>query len=267
VAPVDWEGMADASERFAALVSASEDDLPLDEAALLIAAHAYPELDIATELAVLDTLAQRCVAPTLDALLNHLFRREWFVGNRVDYADVRNSYLNEVLGRRLGIPITLSVLLMEVGKRLGLKIDGVGMPGHFLARCGDVWIDAFDAGRPLDRQACFELFLRVGGTPAAFDPAFLEPVGPRSILARMLANLRVSYAQRGDAAALEWVGRLRLAIPGVPLSDHAEHARLLVGLGRFGEAADAFEHIATLGDAADAAAYEAEANSLRARLN
>src|SRR3954471_4898516 len=258
--------MADVTERFAALVRGSEENLPLDEAALLIAAHAYPELDIASELAVLDALAQRCVAPTLDALLNHLFRREWFVGNRVDYADVRNSYLNDVLGRRLGIPISLSVLLMEVGRRLGLKIDGVGMPGHFLARCGDVWIDSFDAGRPMDRRACYELFLRVGGTAASFDPAFLEPVGPRAILARMLANLRVSYAQRGDAAALEWVGRLRLAIPGVPVGDHAEHARLLVGLGRFHEAAEAFERIAAMVDPTDAAPFEAEAHLLRARL-
>ena len=259
--------MADVTERFAALVGGPEDGLPLDEAALLIAAHAYPDLDIAAELALLDGLAQRCVAPTLDALLNHLFRREWFVGNRVDYGDVRNSYLNDVLGRRLGIPITLSLLLMEVGKRLGLKIEGVGMPGHFLARCGDVWIDAFDAGRPLDRQACYELFLRVGGTPASFDPAFLEPVGPRAILSRILNNLRVSYAQRGDAEALEWVGRLRLTIPGVPVTDHAEHARLLVGLGRFGEAADALERLAAVVDEDDAAPFEAEARSIRARLN
>jgi regulator of sirC expression with transglutaminase-like and TPR domain len=259
--------MADATERFAALVNGPEDDLALDEGALLIAAHAYPELDIGAELAVLDGLAHRCIAPTLDALLNHLFHREWFVGNRVDYSDVRNSYLNDVLGRRLGIPITLSVLLIEVGRRLGLKIEGVGMPGHFLARCGDVWIDAFDAGRPLDRDACYELFLRVGGTPASFDPAFLEPVGPRAILARMLANLRVSYAQRGDADALAWVGRLRLAIPGIPAADHAEHARLLVGLGRFTEAAEFFERIASMVDNGDAAPFEAEASALRARLN
>ena len=259
--------MRQASERFAALVNASEDDLPLDEAALLIAAHAYPDLDIAAELAVLDGLAQRCVAPTLDALRNHLFRREWFVGNRVDYADVRNSYLNDVLGRRLGIPISLSVLLIEVGRRLGLKIDGVGMPGHFLARCGDVWIDAFDAGRTMDREECYQLFLRMGGTPASFDPAYLEPVGPRAILARMLANLRVSHAQRGDADALEWIGRLRMAIPGVPLSDHAEHARLLVGLGRFSEAADALEQLAGSVDSDDATPLEAEARALRARLN
>src|SRR3954467_1316066 len=197
--------MDDVTERFAALVSGSEDDLRLDEAALLIAAHAYPDLDIAAELAVLDGLAQRCVAPTLDALRNHLFRREWFVGNRVDYADVRNSYLNDVLDRRLGIPITLSLLLIEVGRRLGLKLDGVGMPGHFLARCGDVWIDAFDAGRAMDRDGCYQLFLRMGGTPASFDPAFLEPVGARAILARMLANLRMSYAQLGDPEALAWV--------------------------------------------------------------
>jgi regulator of sirC expression with transglutaminase-like and TPR domain len=259
--------MADVTDRFAALVSGPEEAINLDEAALLIAAHAYPDLDIAAELAVLDGLAQRCVAPTLDALLHHLFRREWFVGNRVDYGDVRNSYLNDVLGRRLGIPITLSLLLMEVGRRLGLKIDGVGMPGHFLARCGDVWIDAFDAGRPMDRDAAYKLFLRVGGTPGSFDPAFLEPVGPRAILARMLANLRVSYAQRGDGAALEWVGRLRLAIPGIPPGEHAEHARLLVGLGRFTEAADALEELAGRLPDDEGMPFEVEARQVRARLN
>src|SRR3954471_11841917 len=259
--------MADVTERFAALVRGSEENLPLDEAALLIAAHAYPELDIASELAVLDALAQRCVAPTLDALLNHLFRREWFVGNRVDYADVRNSYLNDVLGRRLGIPITLSVVLMEVGRRLDLKIEGVGMPGHFLARCDDVWVDAFDAGRTLDREACFQLFLRMGGTPASFDPAFLEPVGTRAILARMLANLRVSYAQLGDPEALAWVGRLRTCIPGIPVTDNAEQAKLFVNMGRFAEAADALEQMASVLDGDDAERIEAEARLLRAKLN
>ena len=87
--------MTDFGERFAALVNAPEDDLHLDEGALLIAAHAYPDLDIAAALAVLDGLAQRCVAPTLDALRNHLFQREWFVGNRVDYADVRHVHTRQ----------------------------------------------------------------------------------------------------------------------------------------------------------------------------
>jgi regulator of sirC expression with transglutaminase-like and TPR domain len=257
----------DPSARFAELVRGPEASLALDEAALLIAAHAHPGLDVDAQRARLDALATACPASSLDAVLHHLFVVEGFAGNRREYGDVRNSFLDDVLDRRLGIPITLSVVLMEVGRRLGLPVEGVGLPGHFLARSGDVFIDAFDRGRLLDREACVALFQRIGGSAATFDDRLLQPVGPRAILARMLANLRAGYASSADGRAVAWVGRLRALLPGMAPGDQAEQARLLVNLGRFGEAADVLEQLAALADADQAERLELEAGLLRARLN
>jgi regulator of sirC expression with transglutaminase-like and TPR domain len=259
--------MPDPTDRFAELVARPGDEVPLDEAALLIAAHAYPGLDVAAELERIDRLAAGCAAPTLDAVVDHLFGAEGFGGNTDDYSDVRNSYLNDVLERRVGIPISLSVLVMEVGRRLGLGIQGVGMPAHFLVRHGDTFVDAFDGGRLLDARGCFRLFLQRGGSPTTFDPSFLDPVGPHAILLRMLTNLRALFAHQGDTDSLLWVGRLRAVIPGVPLSDQRDHARLLVNLGRFGEAAEVIEGLAAAVSDDDATRLEDEARQLRARLN
>ena len=119
---MDGVDAVDPTGGFAALVEGPESALPLDEAALLIADHAYPELDVAAQLARLDALALSCFAPTLDALVEHLFVDENFHGNADDYYDPRNSFLNDVLDRRVGIPITLSVLTMEVGRRIGVPV-------------------------------------------------------------------------------------------------------------------------------------------------
>ena len=134
-----------------------------------------------------------CPAATLDALVTHLFVELGFAGDQHDYYDPRNSYLDEVLTRRRGIPITLSVLAMTVGRRLGVELAGVGMPGHFLLRdeaAPDVFVDAYHGGATLDRAGCADLFHRVHGPGTTFHDAFLEPVGTLDIVARMLANLR-----------------------------------------------------------------------------
>jgi regulator of sirC expression with transglutaminase-like and TPR domain len=260
-------GMMDATERFALLAGGPEDDIALDEAALLIAAHAYPDLDVSAERRELDRLAATCWGDDLDSLIGFLFAHKGFRGNREHYADPRNSFLNQVLQRRLGIPITLALVLMEVGRRMGLEIHGVGMPFHFLARHGDSWIDPFDGGRLLDRNGCFNLYLANGGRPDAFHVSYLEPIGARAILIRMLTNLQQSYVRRGDGEGLAWVGRLRAMMPGVPLSDHTDQARLLVNLGRFSEAADVLEALAAVVTDDEAAKLESEAGLLRARLN
>src|ERR687885_2626468 len=158
----------DPTARFTELVQGPEDDLPLDEAALLIAAHAQPDLDVEVELAALDGLAAG-VDRTLDGWRRHLFVDLGFSGNVKRYYDPANSFLNEVVRRRRGLPITLSVLGMEVGRRLGLRLEGVGMPGHFLLRHGpDVYVDPFDGGRVLDRAGCVERFRAVNGRRAPF---------------------------------------------------------------------------------------------------
>jgi regulator of sirC expression with transglutaminase-like and TPR domain len=176
--------------------------------------------------------------------------------------------LNEVIRRRTGIPISLSVLGMEVGRRLGVELAGVGMPGHFLLRHrGEpgVFVDAFDGGRLLDESGCKELFgrLRPG---SAFLHSYLDPVGPRAIVARMLANLQAGYAARGDIDDLRWVFDLRLAIPGTPVSERRHLAHALASRGRFVEAAQELDRLAELVPD-EAQTLGAEAVALRARLN
>jgi regulator of sirC expression with transglutaminase-like and TPR domain len=249
--------------RFAELVQQDDETLPLDEAALLIAAHAYPSLDLASELERLDRLAAGCPGDELDVVLEYLFGECGFTGNRLEYYDPRNSFLNDVVERRLGIPITLAVVAMEVGRRVGLPLLGVGMPGHFLVRYGPVLVDPFTGGRRLTEDDCRAL---LGGAPV--DPTFLAPVGPRAIVARMLANLRQIYVQASDARSLEWVVSLRTAVPGTDPAELTTLARLRVNLGMFAEAADALDQLASVSQAGAATdRLRARARLLRARLN
>ena len=147
-----------------------------------------------------------------------LFVGEGFRGNESDYGDPRNSFLDDVLDRRLGIPISLSVVMLEVGRRAGLPMHGVGMPGHFLVMDGardNVWCDPFHGGAELDVEACRRLFARVHGNARGFSRALLAPTGPHLILARMLANLE-SGRLAGDPLALEWICGLHLRLPDLP---------------------------------------------------
>jgi regulator of sirC expression with transglutaminase-like and TPR domain len=256
--------------RFASVVDRPEQEVPLDEAALLIAAHAYPGLDVAQELGRLDRLADTCFAPTLDALVRHLFVDLGFVGNRQEYYDPRNSFLNDVVTRRRGIPISLSVLTLVVGRRLGVPLRGVSMPGHFLLRdvvSPDVFVDPYAGGRLLDRKGCMARFHDVQGADAEFDDSFLAPVGTHAILARMLANLRAIFLATSDRASLLWVLRLRSAIPTVPAEERGELASTLAAVGRFREAASELDVLAdTLGGDLGRQ-YRSSADRLRARLN
>ncbi len=169
--------------------------------------------------------------------------------------------------RRRGLPITLSVLGMEVGRRVGLRLEGVGLPGHFLLRHGpDAYVDPFDGGRELDRAGCLERFRAVNGPRAAFLPSYLDPVGPLAILARMLNNLKSVYAGRGDVTALSWVFDLRSALPQSSALERREWAQVLGLTGRFLEAAQLMEALA--GELPDhEESLVAEADAMRARLN
>ncbi|HET9441676.1 MAG TPA: transglutaminase-like domain-containing protein [Acidimicrobiales bacterium] len=262
------------TERFAELVNRPEDVLAksLDEAALLVAAHARPglELDVDAYLSRLDDLAAACAAPVLEELLTHLFLVEGFRGNTHEYYDPRNSYLDEVLDRRLGIPLTLGVVLIEVGRRLGIELAGVAMPRHFMVRLpGEpvVLIDPFDGGRIMTGADCEARFRATTGGDVPFDPAYLEPVGPVAILRRMLANLRQIHASRRDSLAVEWVLRLRSFLPGGTPEEESERAGVLVALARFDEAADVLEGMADEAPAPRAGQLAAQARRLRARLN
>jgi regulator of sirC expression with transglutaminase-like and TPR domain len=258
-----------ATDAFIALVQGPEQALNLDHAAFLLAAHASPGLDVSAQLDRLDDLAARCPEPTLDGLRSLLFEDLGLVGDTEDYSDPRNSFLDQVLDRRRGIPISLSVLMIEVGRRLGVPLEGVGMPGHFLVRHTApprLLVDPFHGGRTLDADECAALFTTLFGSSATLPASVLDGARPRAVLARMLANLKRSYLDRRDPASLLWVGRLRAAIPGVDPGEMAEVAQMLTNLGRYGEAADALEELASAAGPGGKGLW-AQARALRARLN
>ena len=259
----------EAEDRFVALMGGPEAGLPLDEAMFLIAQQADPTVDVECQLRTLDDLAAECPAPTLDALVRHLFVDLGFTGNRDDYYDPRNSYLDQVLERRVGIPISLAVLAIVVGRRLGVPLAGVGMPGHFLLRdrvLPDVFIDPF-RGAVIDPAGCAQVFRALHGASAPFDERFLEPVTSRTILRRVLANLAAVHRTSGDRTALVCVLRLRAAIPGVTVEERRELAEALAAVGQFSAAAEVLEAVAA-GEGGDRAAVDlTAATRYRARLN
>lgn len=212
----------DPTAAFTALVTGPADALHLDEAALLISAHATPNLDVEGQLERLDRLSTRCPDSTIDGLRWLLFDEMGLRGDTGTYQDPRNSYLDQVLDRARGIPISLSVLMMEVGRRVGVELEGVGMPGHFLVGAEAVLghppelLDPFGGGRRLDAEECRLLHRSLHGSAAPWSSDLLAPTPPHAILARMLANLAASYAANGDTAARTWVARLRAAVPGQP---------------------------------------------------
>src|SRR5713101_2428755 len=200
---------ADPSLReLAGLVSRADGRLDLARTALTIARWEYPGLQVEAYLERLDGLARgvdgsrRSTDPLgrLHRLREYLFVEQGFAGNREDYYDPRNSFLNDVLDRRQGIPITLSLVLIEVGKRLGLAVEGIGLPGHFIAggRFGDsqILLDPFNAGALLTPETCEELVGRVLGRKVTLTDEHYAPVSGRQLLGRMLANLKGVYWQR-----------------------------------------------------------------------
>jgi regulator of sirC expression with transglutaminase-like and TPR domain len=245
----------DATERFTELVHRPPDEVPLDEAALLIAKHAHPDLDLAGPLAELDDLADDVRGTSATDVADALFGEAGFAGNTVDYADPRNSYLDDVLARRLGIPISLSVVMIEVGRRCRVPVYGVGMPGHFLVQAAgelDVWYDR-------------RLYEQLHPDPP-FTPAVLRAVDARSILNRMLANLQETFTRR-EPASIAWAVRLRLRIPELLPGERRQLAGLLGGVGRFLEAAAELEAVASELEGDDAERVQRDAAALRSRAN
>lgn len=202
-----------ARQQLAEMIAKGETAIELDRAALLIAAEEYPALEIENYLAQLDVLAEGARQQiTIGQLFNplkcatflaaHLFYEGRFNGNSSDYFDARNSYLNEVIDRGKGIPITLCVVFIETARRLGVKIFGVGMPGHFLAKYSDdeqeVFFDPFNGGRILTEKNCREMVETMYGGRMTFERSFLEPVTKKQLLTRMLQNLKNVYVNVPD---------------------------------------------------------------------
>lgn len=259
--------------RFEELLVGPEADVALDEAAVLIAAHATPGLDVAGQLGRLDELAAGCPEPTLAGLRHHLFEVVGFDGNRRRYDDPRNSFVDAVLDRKVGIPISLAVVTIEVGRRLGVHLGGVALPGHFLVRRlgppdeRPEFVDPFGSGRLLGRDECEVLHRSLFGPTAMFHDAMLSPVGPRAILTRMLANLRTIYLTSGDLRSLGWALRLRAAIPATSAAELADLASAQTALARFPEAAATLDSLCARLPPARADKARSTAALLRARLN
>ena len=193
--------------QFDYIVGVPDEEIDLARAALLIAATEYPGLSIERELFRIDAIAEGVAARMdddtplyqLNTLSEYLFDELKFAGNHTNYHDPRNSFLNDVIERRVGIPITLSLLYIEVGKRLGVPLLGIGMPGHFIVRHRDefdVFVDPFHGGILLSEDECAERVKQVTQGALAWDRNYLQPVKSREFIARMLRNLKVVYLQR-----------------------------------------------------------------------
>jgi regulator of sirC expression with transglutaminase-like and TPR domain len=201
--------MSEVRNEFSTL--AARDPIPLARGALLIAKEEYPALDIDQYLGRLGDLAQEArtrVPDTADTvekvqqLSDFLFAQKGFDGNRDHFGDPRNSFLNDVLERRLGIPITLSIVYLEVGRQLGLNLFGVSFPAHFLVKAiderGELIIDPFNGGAILGLDEIRARLTQIYGQPVDIHPAMLKAVGAREILTRMLRNLKNIYAGGSD---------------------------------------------------------------------
>src|SRR5215510_10180792 len=273
-----------ARERFTQLVSGPEEELDLAEAALLIAQEEHPDLDVTAYLRRLDELAAsvRARLPqapgSADIIHNlnvRLFREEGLTGNESEHYDPPNSFLNEVLDRKQGIPITLSVIYLEVGRRLGLPLVGVGFPGHFLVKYsgadGEVVLDPFAGGATLTREELEQKLRSMYGEANPFlaqVPQLLVPASKKEILVRMLRNLKGIYLQQNDfTRALAAIDRILLVAPDLALEVRdrgAVHQRL----GHLQAALQDFRrYLQMVPDAEDAEAVRTVISRMTARLN
>jgi len=226
-------------------------DGPVDLARvnLEVARDAYPDLDVDRSLAAIDALAarvrDRCPA---GARAHHvvgqinwvLFVEEEFRGNSDEYYDPRNSYLNEVLDRKLGMPIALAILYLALADRVGLAMGGVNLPGHFLARtAGDgppIFVDPFHAGRILDRAGCERLLSGLVGRPVRLGDGQLAPCDDRTTVSRMLRNLKSIHVDRKDFAPALPVARRLAALNPDDLAEHRDWGMIGLHADRPGEA-------------------------------
>ncbi len=209
----------------------SDRDVNLAKAALYIAQEEYPNLDPHEYLNALDTMAseieerlpvERYPLRIIQTINQYLYEDLSFTGNTGDYYDPRNSFLNEVIDRRTGIPIALSLVYLEIAQRLDFPMVGIGMPGHFLIRPNlpdmSIYVDAFNQGEILFEQDCQERLSEIYQQPVELKSSFVEPVSNRRFLARMLMNLKLIYLNRNDLTrALAVIERLLLLYPGAPV--------------------------------------------------
>ncbi|WP_295882051.1 SirB1 family protein [uncultured Thiohalocapsa sp.] len=274
--------MDDAQQTFTALGRCPDDTIDLGRAALAISRLFQPQVNVAASVGELDLLAAaaRAQVPAEGDLLDRvqrlnelLFGELGFAGERDDFYDPRNSFLDQVLARRRGIPISLSVLYCEVARRLGLPAHGVSFPAHFLVRVGrgnsTLVLDVYSGGIPLPEAELDRRLAEVYGEGAVTVrsyPSLLRPAGRRETLVRMLRNLAGIYAQRGDDAnLLEALTAMLNLVPDLPDALHQRGTLLhklghapaaLTDLKRFAEVSDDAEQIAAVTPVIEALAQQ-----------
>jgi regulator of sirC expression with transglutaminase-like and TPR domain len=273
------EDSQETRKAFAALLSLPDDAIDLGHASLLIAREEYPDLDVGRYLARLDEMAEEIrrrlkggegVKSQIAHLNRLLFEEMGFRGNREEYYDPRNSFLNDVLDRRVGIPITLSTVYLEVGRRIGCRLAGVAFPGHFLVRsldCDpmqDVLIDPFNRGRMLTEAECRALLLETYAGQVPFGPELLARARNREILQRMIHNLRWIYQRQRDYHMALRVQHLLLCIVPDGPQEIRDRGLIYFRLALFAEAvADLEQYLVRAPRAPDAAKIEKRLKELR----
>jgi regulator of sirC expression with transglutaminase-like and TPR domain len=274
----------EARQQFAAEVARPEAELELDRAALLIAAEEYPHMELAPYLAELAAIAQRArendephASPVTRLLrLNDVVFGEFgFHGNTENYFDARNSFLNDVIERRTGIPITLSVVYMEIARRLGLPVRGVGMPGHFLVKYQDeddeILLDPFNQGRLLSEDDCVAMILQMYQGRVVFARSHLDAVSKKQLLTRMLQNLKGIYARAGDNFKILGVIERALLINPAAAQELRDRGLVYAAMKNYSQALlDLESYLRRAPTADDAKAIREKINELKqrqARLN
>jgi regulator of sirC expression with transglutaminase-like and TPR domain len=247
--PLGKQRARETRERFASMVEgATVESVNLADAALLIAAEEETHLDVARYLSLLDEWGEQACArfadagsKTVEVFNEFIFDEMGFTGNQINYYDPHNSFLNHVMTRRVGIPITLSIVYMEVGRRAGLLTEGIGLPGHFIVRvrafdgAEAIFIDSFH-GRTLDADDCQDLLDTVYGGQMALSEEHLRPATKKEILVRLLTNLKAIYARANlHRQALAAVERILLLAPESS-AERRDRSVLLAHLERLDEA-------------------------------
>lgn len=242
--------------------------IAVEEAAFVLASHFHEGVNVDERIAELDRLAVGC-GPSLEEVLSHVFADLGFLGNSCGYYDQNNSCLDTVIDRRLGIPITLSIVLMSVGRRVGRQMSGIGMPGHFLTFDVEsgTYIDAFDGGQRLDEFGCQQLFTQLHGAGVPWHPSMLSPIGPRGIIRRMLNNLAQVAMNESDHRSRIIATRLRSLLPDASIWERAELARAYEASGDFERASCVLEAVAAEAPPDEAKGFRFAAAELRALLN
>jgi regulator of sirC expression with transglutaminase-like and TPR domain len=265
--------------QFAEMLARPDAGVDLARAALLIACEEYPGLDPARYLSQLARMAddvrarlRAAAGPdgAVAALNEYLFDEQGFRGNDQDYYDPRNSFLNDVLDRRVGIPITLSTVYIEVAQRAGVGAAGVGLPGHFIVRVAwgsdERLVDPYHGGQRLSPADCQERLDRIYGGRLKVDSAMLAPCGAKSMLARLLRNLKAIYLKNGDHERGLRVLDLLLQVNPHSAEDLRDRGLLYAALDCYGLAADDLHaHLELFPAAPDAPELRAKAALFRTK--